>query len=126
MVLAQEETFDGGLLVVDERHHDFTVLGVLSGFADRQIAVQDSGIFHRIAFNTQRKEVLAAKDGGIQHRAAVPFRLGVHRQTGRDTADDRNLPPALRLPTFRGPGLKDRPYDCSAPPVSDNLFPPAL
>src|SRR5210317_1916146 len=55
IVFAQEETFDSGLLVVDERHYDLTVLGVLPGFTNRQIAVQDSGIFHRLAFNTQRK-----------------------------------------------------------------------
>ncbi len=95
IILTQVEPLDGGLLAADECHHNFTVLGVLTWFADRQIAVQDSDIFHRMALDPQGKKILAAKDRGIQHRAAVPIRLGVHRQSGHDPADDGNLPPAL-------------------------------
>ena len=46
MGFAQEKPFDGGLFVVDECDHDFSVPGVLARFANCQIAVQDSGILH--------------------------------------------------------------------------------
>ncbi len=91
----QEKTFDRGFLMLDQGHHDFAVLSILTGFAQHQIARQDAGALHGITLDPQGKEIVAPVNIAVDNDHPVPFLLGIQGQAGRDPADDGYFPEAL-------------------------------
>ncbi len=92
MIGAQEKAFDCGLVAVEQDGDDLAVFGVLPGFADHQVAVEDTGTAHGLAADPQTEEVVAGKQVGVDYHRLVPFLLGIHGQAGGDPADDGQCP----------------------------------
>jgi hypothetical protein len=70
--------------VVDERHDDLAVLGRLGLLDDHRIAVQDTEIDHRVAFDLEGVVAAPAQHGGrdLDHFVGVAQRLD--RRAGGD------------------------------------------
>ena len=58
---AAAEAFERGLLVVDQRHHDVAGIGGLAALDQRDVAVEDAGLDHRIAAHLEG-EMLARRE----------------------------------------------------------------
>ena len=97
MAFAQKKPFDRGFFAVDERNDNFSILGILTGFADRQVAIQNTGILHGISFDVEGKDILTPKNIGIDDNASIPFFLGIHGKSGCNITFQKNYFPGLIL-----------------------------
>ena len=121
-----EKTLDCRLFLADEGHDDFAVFGILTGFADGDIPVEDAHTGHGIALNPKGEKALTPENGGIHHDAFLPLLLGIHGKPGRNPTDNRHFPPAPTDPGHRTPPRKVQisavaPVPLQVPPGFENL-----
>jgi hypothetical protein len=109
-VRAQEKAFDGGLFLVQQNCDDLTVFRILTRFTNGQIAIEDAGTAHRFAADAQAEKTFPAEHLVINHHAAGPLLLGVHRHTGSNPADYRQFPSQRTL----RPGIFRQQTQCPA------------
>lgn len=76
-------------VVLDEGHDDLSIRGRLTGPDENQIAVQDVGVAHAVAFDPQQKGVIR-NPLGRQVEDVFDVLLGQDRSAGRDAAQQRH------------------------------------
>ncbi len=108
---APPEALKGRLLVVDQGDDDIAGIGAVTALEERNIAVEDAGIDHRVAAHFQR-EVFSRRQQLRRHvdrGAACLDRLD--RRAGGDAAHDRHGDRPSALVFGGGPDAAQIPFD---------------
>jgi hypothetical protein len=87
---APAQALQRGLGLVDQRHDDVAVIGVLAALHDDGIAFEDAGVDHGIAFDLQRVMLALAQQLGRHLDGAEPGLDRIDRHAGGDAAHDRH------------------------------------
>ena len=101
------ERFDGRF-VADHRNYDVTRVGGWLALYDDYVAVEDAGVTHRVALDTQREQLYAAKLRAHRQVGLDVFNRFTQR-AGRNTPQKRYLHRGFRVCWGIGKAIPTRP-----------------
>jgi hypothetical protein len=102
---AAAEALQGGLLLVDQRHHDVAGVGRFGSAQQRDIAVEDAGIEHAVATHFEREVLARAQHLG---RHVDDLSLALDRSIGVPAAMRPSPAGTGRLPSSSSPCARGR------------------